>query len=366
MTQALAFAEMLRRRGHAVVGAVVGAGRWGSVPDFFRRALRAPVETVESPGFVVSEAGTIRPAATLWKAVRQSARLSRSLDRVTAAVDRAEPDVVVSFYEALAGAHSLLRGADVPTVAVGHQFMMDHPAYPLQPGHAVQRTALRAYTALAGAGATRRLALSFYDAPDHGATVTPPLLRRGLFALADRPRDGSVLVYLMEPRMAPSLAAWERPEPRGPRARVRARRAPRPQHRLDVPRAERAGVPGADGRRPRRRVHGGVRDRVGGDVAGDPGLDGPDAGPLRAAVQRGRRRRGRGRRRGRDPGPRPAAGGRRAPRPRPVPPVGGPGRGPRRGGPSRQPLDSRPSAATAATGPRPASTCRNPSSATRP
>ena len=220
MTQALAFAGMLRQRGHAVVGAVVGAGRWGDVPEFFRRGLGAPVETVESPGFVVGQTGTIRPAATLWNAVRQSAGVRRSLDRITAAIDRTEPDVVVSFYEALTGAHSLLRGADVPTVAVGHQFMMGHPRYPLQPGQAVQRTALQAYTALVGAGTSARLALSFYDAADSGgATVTPPLLRRSLFALADRPRDGSVLVYLMEPRMAPALAAWS---DRRPGVRVHA------------------------------------------------------------------------------------------------------------------------------------------------
>ena len=46
MTQALALAAMLRRRGHAVVGAVVGTDRWGDVPKFFRRGLGAPVEAL--------------------------------------------------------------------------------------------------------------------------------------------------------------------------------------------------------------------------------------------------------------------------------------------------------------------------------
>ena len=65
------------------------------------------------------------------------------------------------------------------------------------------------YTGLAGAGATERLALSFYDAPPHdGLTVAPPMLRRGLFARAGRPCDGSLVVYLMEPAQARALAAW--------------------------------------------------------------------------------------------------------------------------------------------------------------
>ena len=225
MTQALALAAMLRRRGHAVVGALVGTDRWGDVPGFFRRGLGAPVETVESPGFVSSARGRVRPAATLARALRRSPELGRSLDRITAAMDRTEPDVVVNFYEGLLGAHALLRGADAPTVAVGHQFMAGHPGYPLLPGQPAQRLAMRAYTALAGAGACDRLALSFYDAPDvpqrgaGAARVTPPLLRDGLFDLADRPRDGSVLVYLMEPRMAPALAAWS---DRRPDVRVHA------------------------------------------------------------------------------------------------------------------------------------------------
>ena len=208
MTQALALAAMLRRRGHAVAGALVGTDRWGDVPAFFRRGLGAPVETVESPGFVSSARGQVRPAATLFRSLRRSPEIGRSLDRVSAALDRTEPDVVVNFYEGLLGAHALLRGVDVPTVAVGHQFMTGHRDYPLLPGQPAQRLAMQAYTALVGAGACDRLALSFYDAPDDGARVTPPLLRDGLFALADRPRDGSILVYLMEPRLAPALARW--------------------------------------------------------------------------------------------------------------------------------------------------------------
>ena len=83
-------------------------------------------------------------------------------------LDRDEPDVVVNFYEALVGAHSQLRVSDVPTVAVGHQFMASHPGYPLLPGQPLQRAAMQAYTALVGAGASARLALSFYDAPERG------------------------------------------------------------------------------------------------------------------------------------------------------------------------------------------------------
>ena len=210
MTQALALGEMLRARGHAVVGCVVGAGRRGAAPAFFRRAVGTPVETVESPTFAAGADGRIRAAATLAQAARRLDRYGASLDRIETVLEHAEPDVVVSFYEGLTGAYAFLRPLDVPVVAVGHQFMTGHPAYPLLPGQPVQRAALAAYTRLAGFGASVRLALSFYDAtpPDERTAVVPPLLRRDLFALADRPSDGSVLVYLMDAALAPPLVAW--------------------------------------------------------------------------------------------------------------------------------------------------------------
>ena len=215
MTQALALAEMLRARGHAVVGALVGAGRRGGAPDLFRRALGAPVETVESPAFAAGADGRIRAGATLAQAAARLDRYGESLDRIGAALDHAEPDVVVSFYEGLTGAYAFLRPLDAPVVAVGHQFMTGHPAYPLLAGQPVQRVALGAYTRLAGLGASVRLALSFYDAapPDARTAVVAPLLRRDLFALADRESDGSVLVYLMDAALAPPLVAWSRRRP---------------------------------------------------------------------------------------------------------------------------------------------------------
>lgn len=209
MTQALALGEMLRARGHRVVACVVGSGRRRGAPDFFRQQVGAPVEIVESPAFVAAPGGRIRPAATVLHALGRAGRYRGSLDRIGAVLDRTEPDVVVSFYEGLMGAYGLFRVLDVPVVAVGHQFMARHPAYPLLPGHRVQRFAMEAYTRLAGAGAADRLALSFYPAPDvPGVRVVPPLLRSGLFSLAGRACDGSVLVYLMEPALAAALAAW--------------------------------------------------------------------------------------------------------------------------------------------------------------
>lgn len=212
LTQALAAAEMLRAAGHVVAGALIGTSERRAVPAFFREAIGAPIGTYASPNFVSGRDGAIRPAATLARALADGPACSASLDRIDEALARTEPDVAVNFYEALVGAYALVRTLDVPVVAVGHQFMMGCPAYPLAPGQPLQRAALGAYTRLAGARATLRLALSLYAAPDvpeKRVRVIPPLLRRQLFGLRRTvPAERRLLVYLMEPALGARLAAW--------------------------------------------------------------------------------------------------------------------------------------------------------------
>ncbi|MFN3596365.1 MAG: glycosyltransferase family protein [Rubricoccaceae bacterium] len=214
LTQALALAEMLRARGHDVAHVLVGASPRRRVPDFFTAEIGAPVTAYASPNFVADATGRIRLGRTVAAGLRQAAALTPSLDTIGRVLDETEPDVIVNFFEGLMGAYALLRGPAEPIVAVGHQFMFYHPAYPFISGHPIQKAATMAYTRLAGAGAVTRLALSFYDpAPHPGLTATPPLLRRQIRRLDGRTHDGSLLVYLMEPRMAEQLVAWSRRRP---------------------------------------------------------------------------------------------------------------------------------------------------------
>ena len=210
MTQALALAQMLRGRGHRVSGAIVGASARREIPAFFRDGLATRLDRVASPNFVAGADGQIRLGQTVLHALRDWSQYAPSIDAIDEVVDTVEPDVIVNFYEGLLGVYAATRGPDVPIVAVGHQFMFDHPDYPFAPGQRRQRLAVRTYTRLVAQGATSRLALSFYDAPSPNADtyVVPPLLRSSLFRLFDRPSDGSLLVYLMEPSRARELAAW--------------------------------------------------------------------------------------------------------------------------------------------------------------
>lgn len=217
LTQAMALRRMLRSAGHRVEEVVVGKSQGQAVPAFFREAFEASVTHVESPGFVSDGADrSVRPWATLLREVKRTPTFWRSLKALEATLDRHEPDVVVNFFEPLMGLYAVSHGFSRPVVAVAHQYMFFHPAYRFPDGHRVQRGAVRAFARLTSLGATRRLALSLYPAPDRpqdNLTVCPPLLRADLFRQPQGRSEPFFLVYILNSGYAEEVIRWHERHP---------------------------------------------------------------------------------------------------------------------------------------------------------
>jgi hypothetical protein len=93
--------------------------------------------------------------------------------------------VIINFFEPLAAFYAITRRQRPPVVAIGHQFMFQHPGYVHAPQLWKQLFSMKLYTRLLGARATK-LALSLYAAPDlpgKRIVVGPPILRKQLFQL---------------------------------------------------------------------------------------------------------------------------------------------------------------------------------------
>jgi uncharacterized protein (TIGR00661 family) len=195
----------------------VGKSRGQAVPTFFRAAFDAPVTHVESPTFVSDGADqSVRPWVTLLREVRRTPTFWQSLKALGAALDRHEPDVVVNFFEPLMGLYAASHQVSPPVVAVAHQYMFSHPAYRFPDGHRVQREAVRAFARLTAWGATRRLALSLYPAPDRpgdNLAVVPPLLRSDLFRQPQGRGEPFFLVYVLNSGYAEEVIRWHEKNP---------------------------------------------------------------------------------------------------------------------------------------------------------
>jgi len=221
LTQAMALRRLLRGAGHEVAGVVVGKSRGRSIPSFFREAFRGPVRAVESPSFVSDGANrSVRPWATLCREVRRAPTFWRSLERLDAAIDRHDPDVMVNFFEPLVGVHAMMHGASVPTVAVGHQYMFLHAGYQFPEGRSVERWGTCAFARLTAYGAARCLALSLYpvrEASDSGRLrVLPPLLREAVFEQPPVSPEPFFLVYILNRGYAKAVIRWHEQNPTVP------------------------------------------------------------------------------------------------------------------------------------------------------
>ena len=153
--------------------------------------------------------------ATLCGALANLPKYARLVRRLDEVVRAAEPDVIINFFEPIAAFYGLVRRRRPPMVAVGHQFMFQHPAYVRTPRLWKQLLSMRCYTWLVG-GRVTKLALSLYEAPNLPAkriVVGPPILRKQLFTLRPNPAGRFTLIYLLNHGYADQIIRWSNAHP---------------------------------------------------------------------------------------------------------------------------------------------------------
>jgi hypothetical protein len=152
--------------------------------------MKMPVRPLPTLEFKYKNHRAVNNTATLLAALGRLPQYFRILRRIEAIVRETQPDVILNFFEPMAALYALTRRRRPPVVAIGHQFMFQHPGYVRTPHSWKQLFSLKLYTRLLGARATK-LALSLYAVPDlpgKRIIVGPPILRKQLFALEAKPR----------------------------------------------------------------------------------------------------------------------------------------------------------------------------------
>jgi len=177
--------------------------------------MKVPVQQLPTLEFKYKHNRAVNNTATLLGVLTKLPRYARLTNRFHEIVSAAQPDVIINFFEPITAFYTLTRRRRPPVVAVGHQFMFQHPGYVRAPHLWKQLLSMRVYTWLLGARATK-LALSLYEAPDLPAKriiVGPPILRRQLFALKPNPAGQFTLVYLLNHGYADQIIQWSAAHP---------------------------------------------------------------------------------------------------------------------------------------------------------
>ncbi|MFV0467843.1 MAG: glycosyltransferase family protein [Dysgonomonas sp.] len=213
MTQAIALSGMLRRNGHEIVGVLIGESKNRVVPHFFYEKIGAKVKTYASPSFLFSKDNKhIHIGKTILYNLtpRKLKKYMNSIELIHDEIARLRPDVVVNFYEMLAGFANLRFWEKTPFVSIGHQFLLKHCDYKFGHGDEQGLMFLRLHCLLSGLGARKTLALSFYplkeDSASHIITV-PPLLRSEVLEAKPSHKD-FILGYILNSGFEEEVRIW--------------------------------------------------------------------------------------------------------------------------------------------------------------
>ncbi len=179
LTQAVALAQIVENEGHEVVGALVGSCISGTVQPFFQNSFSSEIIPFTSPGLVYSQ-NKLSIKKTLSGVLLHFKSYIKSLFIINRVVKEKKPDVIINFYDSLAGLHQILFSKNPPMICVAHQYLMLHKYFIHPEGNRLNRVAVNFNSRITALGSCRKLALSFYEGESdeqRDIYLIPPLLR---------------------------------------------------------------------------------------------------------------------------------------------------------------------------------------------
>ena len=217
MTQAVALYQLLRNSHHSVVGVLVGSTIQRPLPAFFLESLAdVPLFTFQSPALEYAEKkGKLSISKTIYTHILKTNKYIESLRYIHQTVQELRPDLIVNFYEPLAGLYKGIFRPSVPMMAIAHQYLFDHPDFIFPRHKRLDRWLVHCNSRVTAWGAERRMALSFRltSQPKVGRlVVAPPLLRREVTQL--QPEDADyLLVYITHHSLRNAIVEWHQQHP---------------------------------------------------------------------------------------------------------------------------------------------------------
>lgn len=180
LTQAIAMAEILKNAGHTLVATMVGVANNRKIPDFYKENISAPLYTFESPSLKYGNSKSPSLISTIFSQLVKGKKYLANADFVNEIVQKHSPDVIINFYEMASGFYNLFYKPNIPTISVGHQYLLLHSSFKTISGHWLDRWLLNLNTRVTAIGSSKLFGLSFDEMPNdekNNLIVIPPLLR---------------------------------------------------------------------------------------------------------------------------------------------------------------------------------------------
>jgi uncharacterized protein (TIGR00661 family) len=197
MTQAIAITRLLEQQGHQIVGVGIGKPSSRTIPDYVKEAFDGKLIFIYKTLEIFYRKGrSLNQSKTASRLVVRTPYYLRSMRNVRRRWQKLKPDLIINFFEPVAGLTLRLGRSPCPVLALSHQnLFLASDTYMLQ-GKWADRCATTSLARLSGSRA-ELLALSLIKFPIEGpVTLCPPLLRQETLE-AKATQGDYVLIYLL-------------------------------------------------------------------------------------------------------------------------------------------------------------------------
>ena len=212
MTQALALSQILTEAGHSVSSMIVGTSNRREIPEYFSQKANTAIHRVISPNFFYDKG---KKSINLWKTGIVNGlnipRFIAQLKNINRIIKNEQPDVIINFYDILAGMYFGVYKPKVKRICIAHQYLAADSSFPFAEGSPLQKRCFLLTNKLTSLNAQKKIALSFRDikSSSEKLIISPPLLREEIFNLTPSKGD-FILAYVVNPGYAYDLMEWHK------------------------------------------------------------------------------------------------------------------------------------------------------------
>ncbi len=215
--QAIEMHSMLKKHGHEVVACLVGKSPQRKIPQYlYTRLADVKILSFKSPNFV-AHPGDKRPSVffSVIYNVMKLPEFSQTARFLRQTINQYKPDAVINFYDVMLGIANIFHPMRVPIICIGHQYLFLHKKFDFPDKLKVELDSLLVFTRATSIGASKRLALSFYAAPDdtqRDIIVVPPLLRQSV-RNTQSTKGNYIHGYMLNSGFADEVQQWHKRHP---------------------------------------------------------------------------------------------------------------------------------------------------------
>lgn len=210
ITQAISLFQQLQGSSHQVVACLVGMVKKDSFSSVIEQEIATNIHYFSSPNLIYNQAGKgLSLKATLTQNLKKLPEHNKSLNKMKGWMDEHQPDLIINFYDFLAGIYQLRFAKSAPPmICVGHQYLLLHEQFVFPKKKPIDRLLVNLNTKITALRAKKMLALSFTPYKKHKNIVSiPPLIRQSV--LSEPTSENKYFVaYMTNPALLDQLSDW--------------------------------------------------------------------------------------------------------------------------------------------------------------